>query len=66
MAVLTAPDGRAYTVAVLMRRTAKPVSERLEFMQAVSKTVVAYWEAHRDQAPRQTMAALKTGPNTGD
>ncbi len=66
VAVLTAPDGHAYTVAVLMRRTAKPVSERLEFMQAVSKTVVAYWEAHRDQAPQQTIAALKTGPNTGD
>ena len=66
VAVLTAPDGHAYTVAVLMRRTAKPVSERLEFMQAVSRTVVAYWEAHRRAAPQQTLAALKTGPTTGD
>jgi len=67
VAVLTAPDGHAYTVAVLMRRTAKPVSERLEFMQSISKAVVAYWETHRDTAPQQTIAQLKThGPSTGD
>ena len=45
VAVLTAPDGRAYTVAVMMQKTAKPVSERLDFMQAVSKAVVASWKA---------------------
>jgi beta-lactamase class A len=67
VAVLTAPDGHAYTVAVLMRRTAKPVSERLEFMQSISKAVVAYWETHRDIAPTQTIAQLKThGASTGD
>jgi len=68
VAVLTAPDGHAYTVAVLMRRTAKPVSERLEFMQSVSKAVVAYWQANRgDSAPTQTLAQLKThGAATGD
>lgn len=45
--LLTAPDGRTYAVAVMMARTAKPVPARLEFMQAVSRAVVANWRAER-------------------
>jgi hypothetical protein len=32
-------------VAVMMAKTAKPVPARLEFMQAVSRAVVANWRA---------------------
>ena len=41
--LLTAPDGRTYAVAVMMRRTWKPVPERLAFMQAVSQAVAEEW-----------------------
>jgi beta-lactamase class A len=50
IALLTAPDGRAYAVAVFIRRTAKPVRERLAMMQQVTRAVAASW---RD-APRET------------
>ncbi len=45
--LLTAPDGRTYAVAVMMAKTAKPVPARLEFMQAVSRAVVANWRAEQ-------------------
>ncbi len=41
--LLTAPDGRTYAVAVMMRRTHKPVPQRLEFMQAITREVAAEW-----------------------
>lgn len=52
--LLTAPDGRTYAVAVMMAKTAKPVPARLEFMQAVSRAVVANWRNEH-----QTMLALR-------
>ena len=45
--LLTAPDGKTYAVAVMMRRTWKSVPERLALMQAVSRAVVAEWERGR-------------------
>ena len=41
--LLTAPDGRTYAVAVMMRRTRHSVPARLAFMQAVSRAVVEQW-----------------------
>lgn len=41
--LLTAPDGRTYAVAVMMRRTWKSVPERLAFMQSVSRAVAEEW-----------------------
>lgn len=41
--LLTAPDGRTYAVAVMMRRTRHGVPARLAFMQAVSGAVVEQW-----------------------
>lgn len=41
--LLTAPDGRIYAVAVMMRQTRKPVAERLAFMQAVTRAVADDW-----------------------
>jgi len=42
--LMTAPDGRAYAIAVMIRRTAKPVPDRLAFMQGVASAVVRHWE----------------------
>jgi len=41
--LLTAPDGRTYAVAVMMRRTRHSVPARLAFMQAVSAAVAEQW-----------------------
>jgi beta-lactamase class A len=41
--LLTAPDGRTYAVAVMMRRTRHGVPARLAFMQSVSRAVVDQW-----------------------
>jgi beta-lactamase class A len=41
--LITAPDGRTYAVAVMMRRTRAPVPQRLAFMQSVTRAIVAHW-----------------------
>jgi len=46
--LLTAPDGRTYAVAVMMRRTHKPVPQRLELMQAVTRAVADQWARSRE------------------
>lgn len=43
--VLVAPDGRKYAVAVMIGHTRRPVPERLELFQAVSRAVVDQWTA---------------------
>ena len=50
--LLTAPDGRTYAVAVMMRQTWKPVPQRLAFMQQVTRAVAEQWAA--DAAAAQT------------
>jgi beta-lactamase class A len=55
--LLTAPDGRTYSVAVMMRETKKPIGERMALMQKVSRTVVEYWRAHPQSEPGRTVAA---------
>ncbi len=46
--LLTAPDGRVYAVAVMMRHTRQPVPARLAFMQSVTHAVAEQWR--RDAA----------------
>ncbi len=41
--ILTAPDGHAYSVAVMMARTRHAVPERLKLMQSVSRAVADEW-----------------------
>jgi beta-lactamase class A len=56
--LITAPDGRTYAVAVMMRETRKPFSARKAFMQKVARTVVDYWKtAPEPDAPGQRMAS---------
>ena len=47
VAILTAPDGDRYTVAVMIARTAQPVPARMAMMHEVVAAVVAY-DAARD------------------
>lgn len=56
--LITAPDGRTYAVAVLIKRTSKPVGARMAFMQQVSKAVVDNWAAES----RPTTAAADPAP----
>jgi beta-lactamase class A len=65
VALITAPDGRAYAVAVMIRNTRKGTPARLAMMQEVSKAVVADWQSNKgaptpppaqDSFPRPVMA----------
>ncbi|HEX8257069.1 MAG TPA: class A beta-lactamase [Allosphingosinicella sp.] len=40
--IVTAPNGRSYAVAVMIRRTAAPVPQRMQMMQSVTRAVVDY------------------------
>ena len=40
--ILTAPDGRTYAVAVMIRRTAAPNIERMRTMQDTVRAVIDY------------------------
>jgi beta-lactamase class A len=43
--VLTAPDGRSYAVAVMIKRTAAPLPVRMTLMNEVVRSVIAAHEA---------------------
>ena len=51
--VMTAPDGRAYAVAVMIGSTKRPIPARMEFMSAVSRAVV---DQHEGRDPSATAA----------
>jgi beta-lactamase class A len=65
--LITAPDGRIFAVAVMMRQTRKPTTARLALFQAVSRAVVDYWRATpRDLSPAdQRVASAGSPPETG-
>lgn len=42
--ILTSPEGRSYTVAVMMGRTATPLQTRMALMQNVTRAVIAFDE----------------------
>ncbi|HET9161332.1 MAG TPA: class A beta-lactamase [Caulobacteraceae bacterium] len=43
IALMTAPDGRTYAVAVMIQRTKQGLEARRRFMQSVSRSVVEFW-----------------------
>jgi beta-lactamase class A len=45
--LLTAPDGRTYAVAVMIRQTSRPPSARHAIMQNVVRAVIAEWQARQ-------------------
>jgi beta-lactamase class A len=53
VALLTAPDGRTYSVAVMIRQTSKSNSERHAFMHKVVQAVVAQWDAETGRRHNQ-------------
>ena len=57
--LITAPDGHAYAVAVMMRETRKPFSARQAFMQKVARAVVEHWRSAPGafSAPDQRLAS---------
>ncbi|MFN3389528.1 MAG: class A beta-lactamase [Allosphingosinicella sp.] len=40
--IVTAPDGRSYAVAVMIRRTSAPIPERMKVMQNTVRSVISY------------------------
>jgi beta-lactamase class A len=46
--LLTAPDGKTYAVAVMIRQTKAPASARHRIMQSVTRAVAAQWATHDD------------------
>ncbi len=45
--MITAPDGRAYTVAVMIPNTKQPESVRHRLFREVAASVVDAWEKER-------------------
>ncbi|MFL5297842.1 MAG: serine hydrolase [Phenylobacterium sp.] len=45
--LLTAPDGRTYAVAVMIRQTSRPPFARHAIMQNVVRAVIAQWAEHQ-------------------
>lgn len=45
--ILTAPDGRSYSVAVLIKRTSAPLPTRMKLMNNVVRSVIAAHEAEK-------------------
>ncbi len=56
VAILTAPDGKTYAVAVMIGSTERPVPERQALMAAVSRGVVDWHEGRDLNAPASTLA----------
>lgn len=56
--LVTAPDGHAFAVAVMLRETRKPVPARLALMQGVARAVADYWRTGPLQAPGQMIASV--------
>ena len=59
--LVTAPDGRSFAVAVMMRETTKPVPARLALFQRISRTIVDYWRQTPATPPDQRMASAGGG-----
>jgi beta-lactamase class A len=47
IALITAPDGHVYAVAVMIRRTHQPVPSRLAMMQSVTRAVADTWTSSK-------------------
>jgi beta-lactamase class A len=54
--LLTAPDGRTYAVAVMVRETRRPAAARHALMQGVTRAIAASWEARGEPADGQQVA----------
>ncbi len=49
--IVTAPDGRAYAVAVMIGRTTRPIPERMQLMQNVVRATIDFTRNMQDYTP---------------
>jgi beta-lactamase class A len=62
--IVTAPDGRSYAVAVLIRKTATPIPTRMQMMQSVTRAIIDYdRNAQSFMAQRGLQGATAAGSN---
>jgi beta-lactamase class A len=54
--LMTAPDGRTYAVAVMVRQTSQPASARHRLMAGVARAVESYWALAGERKEIQTAA----------
>lgn len=57
--LLTAPDGRIFAVAVMVRQTRQPPSARHRLMSGVARAVESYWTVSRESEQAQSVAAAR-------
>ncbi len=63
--LLTAPDGRAFAVAVMVRQTRQGPSARHKLMQSVARATEAYWRDSASPANGQQQAQTETAAQAG-
>ncbi len=59
--LLTAPDGRTYAVAVMVRQTRQGPAARHRLMQSVAHAVEAHWQAGEEPSPLAAPPVLAGG-----
>ena len=52
IAIMIAPDGKSYAVAVMIQRTKQGLEARRRFMQSVSRAVVEFWREQKQGGPQ--------------
>ncbi len=62
--LLTAPDGRTYAVAVMIRQTSRPPSARHAIMQNVVRAIIAEWSADKALPAEGRQVAASAGAST--
>ncbi len=60
--LLSAPDGRTFAIAVMIRQTHQGPSARHRLMQSVARAVESYWQASAVPESRQAHAETGTQP----
>ena len=63
--LLTAPDGRTFAVAVMIRQTRQGAGPRHRLMQDVARSVETYWRESRPPAAGQQQAAAEGSVQAG-
>ena len=63
--ILTSPAGRCYAVAILIGRTARPLAERMQLMQAVVQATIDYDARLTAQQAASTDPATPSGVTAG-
>ena len=60
--LLTAPDGRTYAVAVMIRQTSRPASARHAIMRSVTQAVARHWAQGPQEMPAEGRQTAQAAP----